>query len=465
MFVNLILAATLAGAPAGVRVAAPASSPRVTGEALTAMIARARVPSFSRQTRLACAACHTGFPQLNSFGRLFKLNGYTMSGLESIIAQKDSASRKELQLAPIPALSMMVMVGGTSLAKAVPGTESFTTEFPQQVSLFGAGAISPNMGIFSQYTYAAQDGKFGIDNVDLRYADRGTWASHDMIYGVTMNNNPSVQDVWNTTPAWGFPFMASGTAPSPMASTMLEGAFGQSVMGLGAYTLLDNTLYAEVSGYVNAPQGVARPLDGTATNSPRGVSPYWRLALQHQYESTYLMVGAFGMLADVYPTGVTGAYDRHNDIGVDAQVEHKVGDGSLIGRATYIHEDQTLTAAFAATPAASQNLSNTLSTYKLNVSWVPNETHTLSLGYFGVNGSSDNVVYAEGAMSGSGTGSPNSSGFILDANANAWMNVRFGLQYVAYQKFNGGSTNYDVAAGGRNASDNNTLFLYLWLAF
>lgn len=465
MFFHLILAATLAGAPAGVRVAAPASSPRVTGEALAAMVARARVPSFSRQTRLACAACHTGFPQLNSFGRLFKLNGYTMSGLESIIAQKDSASRKELQLLPIAPISVMAVLGGTSIAKAAPGTESFSAEFPAQFSLFAAGAISPNMGIFTQFTYAGQDGTFGIDNVDLRYANRGTWASHDMIYGVTVNNNPTVQDVWNTVPAWGFPFMASGAAPSPMASTKIEGAFGQSVMGVGAYTLLDNTLYAEVSGYVNAPQGVARPADASAADTPRGVSPYWRLALQHQYESTYLMVGAFGMLADVYPTGVNGAWNRHNDIGVDAQVEHKVGEGSLIGRATYIHEDQTLTAGFAADPATTSSLSNTLSTYKVNFSYVPNETHTLSVGYFGVNGSSNPLAYAEGDVSGSSTGSPNSSGFILDANANAWMNVRFGAQYVAYQKFNGATTNYDVASDGRKASDNNTLFLYLWLAF
>ncbi|MFI5245032.1 MAG: hypothetical protein ACHQQR_07385, partial [Gemmatimonadales bacterium] len=52
----------------------------------------ARIPSFSRQTKLACSMCHTGFPQLTPFGRLFKLNGYTLTGLPMITAQKDSAS-------------------------------------------------------------------------------------------------------------------------------------------------------------------------------------------------------------------------------------------------------------------------------------------------------------------------------------------------------------------------------------
>jgi hypothetical protein len=465
MFVTLILAATLTGAPADVRAAAPASSPRVAGEALAAMVARARVPSFSRQTRLACAACHTGFPQLNSFGRLFKLNGYTMTGLESIIAQKDSAARKELQLSPIAPLSMMAVIGATSTAAAPSGAQSFTAQFPQQLSLFAASAIAPRMGIFSQITYTDQSGTFGIDNVDLRYAGHGNWADHDVIYGMSINNNPSVQDVWNTTPAWGFPFLSSAVAPTPMASTKIEGAFAQQVLGVGAYTMIDGTLYAELSGYVAAKQGAHLPLDSSATDTPRSVSPYWRLALQHQFESAYLMVGAFGMSADVYPAGITGPWNHHTDIGVDAQIEHKVGGGMLIGRASYIHEDQTLAASFAATTPTSQNVTNTLSTYKANLSWVPNNVQTLSVGYFGVNGSSDNLVYAASPLSGSATGSPNSQGFILDANANAWMNVRFGAQYVAYQKFNGATTSYDVASGGRKASDNNTLYLYLWLAF
>ncbi len=461
MFATLILAATLSGASAPASV----SPSRVTGEALASMVARARVPSFSRQTRLACAACHTGFPQLSSFGRLFKLNGYTMTGLESIIAQKDSAARKELQLSPIAPLSMMAVVGATNVATAAPGTQNFTAQFPQQLSLFAASAISPRMGIFSQITYTDQSGTFGIDNVDLRYAGHGNWADHDVIYGLSINNNPSVQDVWNTTPAWGFPFLASAVAPMPMAATKIEGAFAQQVLGVGAYTMIDGTLYAELSGYVSAKQGTHFPLDTSATDTPKNVSPYWRVALQHQFESTYLMVGTFGMSSSIYPTGIGGAWNKHTDIGVDAQVEQRLGGGTLIGRASYIHEDQTLAASVVAASPTAQNVSNTLSTYKANLSWVPNNTHTLSVGYFGVNGSSDNLVYQEEAGTGSATNSPNSNGFILDANANAWMNVRFGAQYVAYQKFNGGTTNYDVAAGGRKASDNNTLYLYLWLAF
>ena len=41
--------------------------------------------------------------------------------------------------------------------------------------------------------------------------------------------------------------------------------------------------------------------------------------------------------------------------------------------------------------------------------------------------------------------------------------IRVGAQYTAYDKYAGASSNYD--GFGRNASDNNTLFLYVWAAY
>jgi hypothetical protein len=41
--------------------------------------------------------------------------------------------------------------------------------------------------------------------------------------------------------------------------------------------------------------------------------------------------------------------------------------------------------------------------------------------------------------------------------------VRVGAQYTAYDKYGGASSNYDDF--GRNASDNDTLFLYVWGAY
>ena len=67
---------------------------------------------------------------------------------------------------------------------------------------------------------AARPGGFGNDpfghtwtwdNTDVRFARTASIGSLDLIYGITANNNPTVQDVWNTTPAWAFPYAASST--------------------------------------------------------------------------------------------------------------------------------------------------------------------------------------------------------------------------------------------------------------
>ena len=137
----------------------------------------------------------------------------------------------------------------------------------------------------------------------------------------------------------------------------------------------------------------------------------------------------------------------------------------LIGRASYIHEDQQLPAYFVGVPPASQNATNTLNTYKFNLSFMPNQTHTLTVGYFGISGTSDNVLYGSAPVTGSASGSPSSQGETFELSTNPWMNVRLGVQYIAYQKFNGGSTSYDINFAGRNAKDNNTLYMYLWFAY
>ena len=84
-------------------------------------------------------------------------------------------------------------------------------------------------------------------------------------------------------------------------------------------------------------------------------------------------------------------------------------------------------------------------------------------------GSGDPLLY--GPIS--AVNSPNSNGWSLELNYIPfnyggpdfwpWLNVKFGLQYVHYNKFDGATSNYDGA--GRNAGDNNTIFAYAWFAF
>lgn len=425
-------------------------------------LASATIPSFSRQTKLACSACHYAFPQLTPFGRQFKLNGYTLTGLTTIGEPTDTTGG--LKLAPFPPASAMVVASVTRTRTAQPATQNNTASFPEQASIFFSGQITSNLGAFTQFTYTAADGKIGIDNVDVRYARHAMIGDRDELIGVTLHNNPTVQDVWNTTPAWGYPFMASSVAPSPMAGTLIDGALAQQVVGLGVYSLYDNLLYVEATAYRSAPQGSAMPLDSTATNTTNGVVPYWRLALQHQVGTTYMMLGTYGFAASLYPQGVSGKTNRYTDVGVDAQVEHGVGTTTVIGRATYIHERQHLDAFIAQDPQGAESLQPTLATLRANVGVLANQRYGATVGFFQTTGTRDTVLFAPASLTGSRTGSPDTMGETAEVTYNAWENTRFGLQYVRYSKFNGASTSYDVL-GGRRAADNNTLYVYTWFAF
>jgi hypothetical protein len=355
------------------------------------------------------------------------------------------------------------VTGLTQTAAAQPGAQNGTVSFPQQLSIFLAGQITSHVGIFTQFTYAAADGAIGIDNVDLRWAKHATVANRDMLFGFTLHNNPTVQDVWNTAPAWSFPFMGSDVVPSPAASTLIDGGLGQQVAGLGAYSLYNSTLYTELTAYRSAPQGAEVPLGSNATNATKGVIPYWRVALQHAWPSTYGMIGTYGFAARLYPTGVTGPTNNYTDAAVDAQIEHRATIGMWIGRAAFIHESQTLSAFVAAAPPEAANLHEALSTFRTNLTLEPSLRYALTAGYFQTTGTSDAVIFAPASVTGSRTGSPNSRGEIGEFAVNPWQNTRLGFQYVAYNLFNGASNDYDAA--GRKAADNNTLFLYLWLAF
>src|SRR5512135_3749670 len=102
------------------------------------------IPSFSRQTKLPCTACHTTFPQLTAFGRLFKLNGYTLAGIEQIRATlPDTMLPPTLALDVIPPLSVMAQASLTHVAEELPGTQNDEAEFPQELSLFVGEAITP----------------------------------------------------------------------------------------------------------------------------------------------------------------------------------------------------------------------------------------------------------------------------------------------------------------------------------
>ncbi len=437
--------------------------------ALLALLAATRpaaaLPSYARQTGQQCAACHNGFPELTPYGRLFKLNGYTFAG----------GPKTDL-----PPLAAMVIPTFTHTQGGQPGegqpggaaphfgpNNNFAV--PQSVSLFYGGAIAPHIGAFIQGTYDHVGRTFSWDNTDIRYAAAGNVFGGEMIYGVTVNNNPTVTDPWNSTPAWGFPFLTSALAPTPAAATLIEGGLAQQVAGPSVYAFWNRLVYAEIGGYHTLTKGMdsALGINPTGTSAINGIAPYWRLAVEPRWGRHSLEIGTFGLAASLNPGRVTGFGTDHTvDVGFDSQYQFLADRDSISLQASYILENQSLTASQAI--GNTTNSRDHLRSLHVKTTYFYDQTYGGTLGYFRIDGTSDPTLYA-----GSATGSPNSAGWIAELNYIPfnrggpsfwpWLNVKFGAQYIYYDKFNGGHNNFD--GGDRNAHDNNTFFLFAWTAF
>jgi hypothetical protein len=425
----------------------------------TATTTMVMTPSFARQTGLACSACHTHYPELTATGRAFKLNGYVLRrGAGDSIQGQSAGGDQNMLLGLVAPLSFMVQTSFTQTKTDQPGTQNGTIFLPDELSVFTGGEISPHMGGFLQLTFDPQSGSMEVDNADFRYANNTTLFGQHTVFGVSLNNNPTVQDLWNSTPAWGFPYGSSAAAPAPAASALIDGQLGGQVAGLTAYTMLGDHLYAELGAYRSAPLGVERPTAiADAAGRVQGFAPYWRVALPFNLGDQYLSIGTYGMVTKLYSPGIVGEPDKFTDMAFDVSYLLPSGSNSLTVDGTWIHETQHRPTGSAT------NTDNTLNTLRAAAMYHLDHSWAFTVAPFTTTGTSDVLLYQPAELTGSATNSPNSTGLIGEVDVMPWQNVRFQFQYVAYSKFNGGSTNYD--GSGRNASDNNTLYALLWLLF
>ena len=436
------------------------------------------LPSFARQTGMECAMCHTAFPQLTPFGREFKLNGYVLSNEQS----------------KLPPIAVMLMPSFThtaegqapSAAKDFGKNNNFALTQgsffyagrlfgPYAETLFGKGfaSIANKIGTFLQGTYDGVGKSWSWDNWEIRFADSASVKDSNVVYGIYANNNPTLQDLWNTTPAWGFPFSSSGLAPTPAAAPLISGTVAQQVLGLGAYARFLNLVYVELGGYrtlgphVQTTFGLHRD-DVNGETQITNLAPYWRLALEKTWGSHSWELGTYGLAANTFPGRDRSAGKDHiTDVGVDSQYQYSAGSHDVTVLLNWIHEGEDWHASQAL--GLTDNSKDTLWNFTATASYLFDETYGADFQYFLTDGGKDASLYPD-----SRTASPMSDGWIIQLNylpfnkrggPAFWpmSSVKFSLQYRIYNRFNGSSHNFDGA--GRNAKDNNTLYLEAWITF
>jgi len=421
------------------------------------------LPSYARQTGLPCSGCHYTPPELNPAGRRFKLTGYVDRADETKVVKADgSKKRAALDLLGTLPLSAWLEASFTSTKSSVPGTQNGSVELPQDVSLFLSGAWTSHVGSFMQVTYNTQSDHFSMDNTDIRYANSTKWGRKDFVFGLNLNNNPTVEDLWNSTPAWGFPFVADDWAPTPTAAPIIT-SLAQDVAGFGGYMMWNNHLYADAALYRSGHIGASQPTDGSGFGfNIRGVAPYWRVAWQQLTPKTQYEFGTYGMHMRSSPNTITGPEDDYTDFAFDVQIDRTVVRTDVLSwRATYIRENSNPVAS-AALGAASPGHHH-LNTFLTNAEYHFGNKYSGTFGWFDTSGTIDPLLFTQAAVSGSANGDPRGAGYIANFSFWPWQNLQLSAQYTGYTKFNGASNNYDGA--GRNASGNNTVYLVARFVF
>ena len=428
------------------------------------------VPSYSRQTGLACSSCHYNPPELTPFGRKFKLEAYTFSTKPEVSEDKKDHNTGLHLLEAFP-LSILFDTSFSSVKSNVPGTQNGNFEFPQAASLFLAGAWASHVGSFVQVTYDPQADHFSWDNTDIRAAtNTGKLFDKQLTYGLTLNNNPTVEDLWNSTPAWGFPYVASDVAPSPTAGAIINGGVAQDVAGIGGYAMWNDHVYLNATIYRSEHIGAPQPNAGVDSSGSalsfniRGVAPYWRLAYQTVNGNNDLEIGTYGMHMRSTPGSVIGLEDSFTDWAFDFQYNRTIPQWKndvFTLRGTYIRENSSLVATANAGGALFPG--HHLNTVQGEAEYHFGNRVSATAGLFSLTGTADPLLFPQSAVNGNLNGSPESRGYIFNVSWWPYQNIGLTAQYTGYTRFNGGGTNYDQA--GRNATGNNSIYLLARFVF
>jgi len=232
--------------------------------------------------------------------------------------------------------------------------------------------------------------------------------------GISVNNNPTVQDLWHSTPAWAYPYIGSPLVPGVGAAPVISG-LGGVVAGATAYTMIHDHVYLEAGAY----KGLSDRWLGNVGLYPdnnvhvNGAAPYWRAAYQFTRGAKgehYFSVGTFGMDVKMQPDASVPETDRYTDVAFDATYQYTPeGPGNILVNASLIHEKQQLGATFNA--GGSDNATNHLNALEIDASYAYRQTWSAGLGVFDISGGRDATLHGPNPFDGSNNGSPDTRGY------------------------------------------------------
>ncbi|MFQ5585537.1 MAG: hypothetical protein ACE5GF_01750 [Thermodesulfobacteriota bacterium] len=295
------------------------------------------VPSFARQTGLACNTCHfQHYPALNQFGRAFKAGGFTQVGGQGLV-EGDLLSMPSVLNASLITKIRYVKTNGDNNDK---GTNKGELEFPDEAALFLGGRVGEHIG----FALEAQMAK----------ADEPMFDTFKMPIGVYEINHTHIEVIPFTTKAMGaaFPTEYLNTG-AVRAVRVLENRTAISAQQkIGTAT--------EAQGFALAayhPQGMAaytmwQP-DGATKSDAGPFLHYIRLAATPQVSGWDLGAGV-QWWGGTTTTNHNTAYRDAHAWAIDAQAQGEVTGLPLGVYATYAVAEKT----DASAPGNKKNMFN-----------------------------------------------------------------------------------------------------------
>lgn len=108
------------------------------------------VPAFARQMGMSCSSCHfQNFPALNSFGRTFRSQGYTMRGTQKLIEGEDLSMPVALNASIITKLRYQIKSNDSGGRGEV--------QWPDEAAIVVGGRASENVGFMMELGLGPQE--------------------------------------------------------------------------------------------------------------------------------------------------------------------------------------------------------------------------------------------------------------------------------------------------------------------
>lgn len=365
-------------------------------------------PAFARQMNADCMTCHyQNIPKLNSFGREFKLSGFTMTGgVKEIVSESKGgvALPSNLNMAFVIKARYhdVKEVGGTA------GTHEALTEIYDESAFIFGGKIAENVGTSMEFIHGLAGGKIvfskptALGRVGLSVFMTDGLGAFSGLETMSTGLYRPIRQFENRSRANIFQKLGIG-----------DGA----AQGLQAY-YSGYGFFATVGQYV--------PVYGRSTvTSEAGHKLMARASYEMDVAGFNIALGGYYMGGDVRDNNATGqidgdkvvlvdgdAYDRKST-GVDLQIEGNVGSMSLmVTGAVVLSNEYTAGGTIGTAPKDSDKTG-----YSLGVQLNPVDNWGVKLAYLSSKNNKDT------------TGNSDENIITIGTDYNVAQNVRLCLEY------------------------------------